>query len=280
MRVCVVVKMLGPDVDTLSDISSATVDYQEKSQICGQHVTRMNGLNPLSVFALALLTFGTTLRESANSQRPSQEDVDAIKVFVPIAPSKALEKVRGYWYLQRQDGRQFRQGCWCSPAGDESYRFEVKPLGNILMEKLLNKQPKNTSSTSGGELFEDLPDNVIRLTSPITRLEAGFESQPVGGKTSDRRRTVSWFYWNLQSKKYRKKRERKLKDVKNARKKQDLRQMRTMPYLLNIAMPTTGNTPGSGRWWCQKEEPTFADYAIMPDFKFTGLDRNGLYRHC
>ncbi len=108
------------------------------------------------------------------------------------------------------------QGCWCLPLGDEKAtvlkQAPEEYIDGEIAEQTAKKR-RQQAQQSRCELLEDHPDNVIRLTSPSRALEAVAGVNWTWRKTSDED-VQSSDLRNLQSKKYRKKRNEKLKDVK------------------------------------------------------------------
>lgn len=280
-------EMLGPDaLDTLSDISSATVDAT-KEKVKSVAVNLRDKFNEykdervkpfIEGIRSRIADIRDNLRESADAVKDQvREDVDAIKFRTNRSKQSFVEKVRGgidNFRGKMADNLDKVAGVL---RGDEKATVLKQAPEEYIDGEIVEQTAKKRrqQAQQAGELFEDLPDNVIRLTSPMTRLEAVASSQPDLADKPVTEDVQSLDSTEPPVEEVLEETQRKLKDSKNAPKEaKDL----TDEDIALFAQYYYANH-GAARQAIEvvdvKEEPTFADYAMAAGFtEFAGAFRS------
>lgn len=281
-------EMLGPDaLDTLSDISSATVDAT-KEKVKSVAVNLRDKFNEykdervkpfIEGIRSRIADIRDNLRESASAVKDQvQEDVDAIKFRTNRSKQSFVEKVRGGIDNFRGKMADNLDKVASVLRGDEKAtvlkQAPEEYIDGEIVEQTAKKR-RQQQAQQAGELFEDLPDNVIRLTSPITRLEAVASSQPDLAEKPVTEDVQSLDSTEPPVEEVPEETQRKLKDVKNAPKEAKDLTDEDIALFAQYYYANHGAARQAMEVVDAKEEPTFADYAMAAGFtEFAGAFRS------
>ena len=280
-------ELLGPDaLDTLSDISSATVDAT-KEKVKSVAVNLRDKFNEykdervkpfIEGIRSRIADIRDNLRESASAVKDQvQEDVDAIKFRTNRSKQSFVEKVRGgidTFKGKMADNLDKVAGVL---RGDEKATVLKQAPEEYIDGEIVEQTAKKRrqQAQQAGELFEDLPDNVIRLTSPITRLEAVASSQPDLAEKPVTEDIQSLDSMEPPVEEVPEETQRKLKDVKNAPKEAKDLTDEDIALFAQYYYANHGAARQAMEVVDAKEEPTFADYAMAAGFtEFAGAFRS------
>lgn len=280
-------EMLGPDaLDTLSDISSATVDAT-KEKVKSVAVNLRDKFNEykdervkpfIEGIRSRIADIRDNLRESASAVKDQvQEDVDAIKFRTNRSKQSFVEKVRGGIDTFRGKMADNLDKVAGVLRGDEKATVLKQAPEEYIDGEIVEQTAKKRrqQAQQAGELFEDLPDNVIRLTSPITRLEAVASSQPDLAEKPVTEDVQSLDSMEPPVEEVPEETQRKLKDVKNAPKEAKDLTDEDIALFAQYYYANHGAARQAMEAVDAKEEPTFADYAMASGFtEFAGAFRS------
>lgn len=277
-------EMLGPDaLDTLADISSATVDAT-KEKVKSVAVNLRDKFNEykdervkpfIEGIRSRIADIRDNLRESASAVKDQvQEDVDAIKFRTNRSKQSFVEKVRGGIDTFRGKMADNLDKVAGVLRGDEKATV-LKQAPEEYIDGEIVEQTAKKRRQQAGELFEDLPDNVIRLTSPITRLEAVASSQPDLAEKPVTEDVQSLDSTEPPVEEVPEETQRKLKDTKNAPKEAKDLTDEDIALFAQYYYANHGAARQAMEVVDAKEEPTFADYAMAAGFtEFAGAFRS------
>lgn len=280
-------ELLGPDaLDTLSDIGSATVDAT-KEKVKSVAVNLRDKFNEykdervkpfIEGIRSRIADIRDNLRESADAVKDQvREDVDAIKFRTNRSKQSFVEKVRGgidTFRGKMADNLDKVAGVLC---GDEKATVLKQAPEEYIDGEIVEQTAKKRrqQAQQAGELFEDLPDNVIRLTSPITRLEAVASSQPDLAEKPVTEDVQSLDSTEPPVEEVPEETQRKLKDTKNAPKEAKDLTDEDIALFAQYYYANHGAARQAMEVVDAKEEPTFADYAMAAGFtEFAGAFRS------
>lgn len=280
-------ELLGPDaLDTLSDISSATVDAT-KEKVKSVAVNLRDKFNEykdervkpfIEGICSRIADIRDNLRESASAVKDQvQEDVDAIKFRTNRSKQSFVEKVRGGIDTFRGKMADNLDKVAGVLRGDEKATVLKQAPEEYIDGEIVEPTAKKRrqQAQQAGELFEDLPDNVIRLTSPITRLEAVASSQPDLAEKPVTEDVQSLDSMEPPVEEVPEETQRKLKDVKNAPKEAKDLTDEDIALFAQYYYANHGAARQAMEVVDAKEEPTFADYAMAAGFtEFAGAFRS------
>lgn len=280
-------ELLGPDaLDTLSDISSATVDAT-KETVKSVAVNLRDKFNEYKDERVKPFIEGIrsriagvrdSLRESASAVKDQvQEDVDALKFRTNRSKQSFVEKVRGGIDTFRGKMADNLDKVAGVLRGDEKATVLKQAPEEYIDGEIVEQTAKKRrqQAQQAGELFEDLPDNVIRLTSPITRLEAVASSQPDLAEKPVTEDVQSLDSTEPPVEEVPEETQRKLKDVKNAPKEAKDLTDEDIALFAQYYYANHGAARQAMEVVDAKEEPTFADYAMAAGFtEFVGAFRS------
>lgn len=280
-------ELLGPDaLDTLSDISSATVDAT-KEKVKSVAVNLRDKFNEykdervkpfIEGICSRIADIRDNLRESASAVKDQvQEDVDAIKFRTNRSKQSFVEKVRGGIDTFRGKMADNLDKVAGVLRGDEKATVLKQAPEEYIDGEIVEQTAKKRrqQAQQAGELFEDLPDNVIRLTSPITRLEAVASSQPDLAEKPVTEDVQSLDSTEPPVEEVPEETQRKLKDVKNAPKEAKDLTDEDIALFAQYYYANHGAARQAMEVVDAKEEPTFADYAMAAGFtEFAGAFRS------
>jgi len=280
-------ELLGPDaLDTLSDISSATVDAT-KEKVKSVAVNLRDKFNEykdervkpfIEGICSRIADIRDNLRESASAVKDQvQEDVDAIKFRTNRSKQSFVEKVRGGIDTFRGKMADNLDKVAGVLRGDEKATVLKQAPEEYIDGEIVEQTAKKRrqQAQQAGELFEDLPDNVIRLTSPITRLEAVASSQPDLAEKPVTEDVQSLDSMEPPVEEVPEETQRKLKDVKNAPKEAKDLTDEDIALFAQYYYANHGAARQAMEVVDAKEEPTFADYAMAAGFtEFAGAFRS------
>lgn len=280
-------ELLGPDaLDTLSDIGSATVDAT-KEKVKSVAVNLRDKFNEykdervkpfIEGIRSRIADIRDNLRESADAVKVQvREDVDAIKFRTNRSKQSFVEKVRGGIDTFRGKMADNLDKVAGVLRGDEKAtvlkQAPEEYIDGEIVEQTAKKRRQQAQQAS--ELFEDLPDNVIRLTSPITRLEAVASSQPDLAEKPVTEDVQSLDSTEPPVEEVPEETQRKLKDVKNAPKEAKDLTDEDIALFAQYYYANHGAARQAMEVVDAKEEPTFADYAMAAGFtEFAGAFRS------
>lgn len=280
-------ELLGPDaLDTLSDISSATVDAT-KEKVKSVAVNLRDKFNEykdervkpfIEGIRSRIADIRDNLRESADAVKDQvREDVDAIKFRTNRSKQSFVEKVRGGIDTFRGKMADNLDKVAGVLRGDEKATVLKQAPEEYIDGEIVEQTAKKRrqQAQQAGELFEDLPDNVIRLTSPITRLEAVASSQPDLAEKPVTEDVQSLDSTEPPVEEVPEETQRKLKDVKNAPKEAKDLTDEDIALFAQYYYANHGAARQAMEVVDAKEEPTFADYAMAAGFtEFAGAFRS------
>lgn len=284
-------ELLGPDaLDTLSDISSATVDATKEKvkSVAANLRDKFNEYKDERVkpfiegIRSRIADIRDNLRESASAVKDQvQEDVEAIKFHTNRSKQSFIEKVRGGVDAFRGKMADNLDKVASVLRGDEKATVLKQAPEEYIDGEIVEQTAKKRrqQAQQAGELFEDLPDNVIRLSSPITRLEAVASSQPelaekpVTKATTEDAESLASTEPPLEG--VPEEAQRKLKDTKNAPKEAKDLTDEDIALFAQYYYANHGAARQAMEVVDAKEEPTFADYAMAAGFtEFVGAFRS------
>ena len=280
-------ELLGPDaLDTLSDINSATVDAT-KEKVKSVAVNLRDKFNEykdervkpfIEGIRSRIADIRDNLRESADAVKDQvREDVDAIKFRTNRSKQSFVEKVRGGIDTFRGKMADNLDKVAGVLRGDEKATVLKQAPEEYIDGEIVEQTAKKRrqQAQQAGELFEDLPDNVIRLTSPITRLEAVASSQPDLAEKPVTEDVQSLDSMKPPVEEVPEETQRKLKDVKNAPKEAKDLTDEDIALFAQYYYANHGAARQAMEVVDAKEEPTFADYAMAAGFtEFAGAFRS------
>lgn len=280
-------ELLGPDaLDTLSDISSATVDAT-KEKVKSVAVNLRDKFNEykdervkpfIEGICSRIADIRDNLRESASAVKDQvQEDVDAIKFRTNRSKQSFVEKVRGGIDTFRGKMADNLDKVAGVLRGDEKATVLKQAPEEYIDGEIVEQTAKKRrqQAQQAGELFEDLPDNVVRLTSPITRLEAVTSSQPDLAEKPVTEDVQSLDSTEPPVEEVPEETQRKLKDSKNAPKEAKDLTDEDIALFAQYYYANHGAARQAMEVVDAKEEPTFADYAMAAGFtEFAGAFRS------
>ena len=280
-------ELLGPDaLDTLSDISSATVDAT-KEKVKSVAVNLRDKFNEykdervkpfIEGIRSRIADIRDNLRESVSAVKDQvQEDVDAIKFRTNRSKQSFVEKVRGGIDNFRGKMADNLDKVVGVLRGDEKATVLKQAPEEYIDGEIVEQTAKKRrqQAQQAGELFEDLPDNVIRLTSPITRLEAVASSQPDLAEKPVTEDVQSLDSMEPPVEEVPEETQRKLKDTKNAPKEAKDLTDEDIALFAQYYYANHGAARQAMEVVDAKEEPTFADYAMAAGFtEFAGAFRS------
>lgn len=280
-------ELLGPDaLDTLSDIGSATVDAT-KEKVKSVAVNLRDKFNEykdervkpfIEGIRSRIADIRDNLRESADAVKVQvREDVDAIKFRTNRSKQSFVEKVRGGIDTFRGKMADNLDKVAGVLRGDEKATVLKQAPEEYIDGEIVEQTAKKRrqQAQQAGELFEDLPDNVIRLTSPITRLEAVASSQPDLAEKPVTEDVQSLDSTEPPVEEVPEETQRKLKDVKNAPKEAKDLTDEDIALFAQYYYANHGAARQAMEVVDAKEEPTFADYAMAAGFtEFAGAFRS------
>lgn len=280
-------ELLGPDaLDTLSDIGSATVDAT-KEKVKSVAVNLRDKFNEykdervkpfIEGIRSRIADIRDNLRESADAVKDQvREDVDAIKFRTNRSKQSFVEKVRGGIDTFRGKMADNLDKVAGVLRGDEKATVLKQAPEEYIDGEIVEQTAKKRrqQAQQAGELFEDLPDNVIRLTSPITRLEAVASSQPDLAEKPVTEDVQSLDSTEPPVEEVPEETQRKLKDVKNAPKEAKDLTDEDIALFAQYYYANHGAARQAMEVVDAKEEPTFADYAMAAGFtEFAGAFRS------
>lgn len=280
-------EMLGPDaLDTLSDISSATVDAT-KEKVKSVAINLRDKFNEykdervkpfIEGIRSRIADIRDNLRESAGAVKDQvREDVDAIKFHTNRSKQSFVEKVRGGIDNFRGKMADNLDKVASVLRGDEKATVLKQAPEDYIDGEIVDAKDKKRrqQAQQAGELFEDLPDNVIRLTSPITRLEAVASSQPDLAEKPVTEDVASLDSTEPPIEEVPEETQRKLKDTKNAPKEAKDLTDEDIALFAQYYYANHGAARQAMEIVDAKEEPTFADYAMAAGFtEFVGAFRS------
>lgn len=280
-------ELLGPDaLDTLSDISSATVDAT-KEKVKSVAVNLRDKFNEykdervkpfIEGIRSRIADIRDNLRESADAVKDQvREDVDAIKFRTNRSKQSFVEKVRGGIDTFRGKMADNLDKVAGVLRGDEKATVLKQAPEEYIDGEIVEQTAKKRrqQAQQAGELFEDLPDNVVRLTSPITRLEAVASSQPDLAEKPVTEDVQSLDSTEPPVEEVPEETQRKLKDVKNAPKEAKDLTDEDIALFAQYYYANHGAARQAMEVVDAKEEPTFADYAMAAGFtEFAGAFRS------
>lgn len=280
-------ELLGPDaLDTLSDISSATVDAT-KEKVKSVAVNLRDKFNEykdervkpfIEGIRSRIADIRDNLRESVSAVKDQvQEDVDAIKFRTNRSKQSFVEKVRGGIDNFRGKMADNLDKVVGVLRGDEKATVLKQAPEEYIDGEIVEQTAKKRrqQDQQAGELFEDLPDNVVRLTSPITRLEAVASSQPDLAEKPVTEDVQSLDSTEPPVEEVPEETQRKLKDTKNAPKEAKDLTDEDIALFAQYYYANHGAARQAMEVVDAKEEPTFADYAMAAGFtEFAGAFRS------
>lgn len=285
-------ELLGPDaLDTLSDISSATVDAT-KEKVKSVAVNLRDKFNEykdervkpfIEGIRSRIADIRDNLRESASAVKDQvQEDVEAIKFHTNRSKQSFVERVRGGIDNFRGKMADNLDKVASVLRGDGKATVLKQAPEEYIDGEIVEQTAKKRrqQAQQAGELFEDLPDNVIRLTSPITRLEAVASSQPELAEKPSVEAIADSDAESLASTEpplegVPEEAQRKLKDTKNAPKEAKDLTDEDIALFAQYYYANHGAARQAMEVVDAKEEPTFADYAMAAGFtEFVGAFRS------
>lgn len=280
-------EMLGPDaLDTLSDISSATVDAT-KEKVKSVAVNLRDKFNEYKDERVKPFIEGIrsriagvrdNLRESASAVKDQvQADVEAIKFRTNRSKQSFVERVRGGIDNFRGKMADNLDKVASVLRGDEKATVLKQAPKEYIDGEIVEPTAKKRrqQAQQAGELFEDLPDNVVRLSSPITRLEAVASSQPDLAEKPVTEDVQSLDSTEPPVEEVPEETQRKLKDVKNAPKEAKDLTDEDIALFAQYYYANHGAARQAMEVVDAKEEPTFADYAMAAGFtEFAGAFRS------
>lgn len=280
-------ELLGPDaLDTLSDISSATVDAT-KEKVKSVAVNLRDKFNEykdervkpfIEGIRSRIADIRDNLCESANAVKDQvREDVDAIKFHTNRSKQSFVEKVRGGIDNLRGKMADNLDKVASVLRGDEKATVLKQAPEEYIDGEIVEQTAKKRrqQAQQAGELFEDLPDNIIRLTSPITRLEAVASSQPDLADKPVSEDVASLDSTEPPIEEVPEETQRKLKDTKNAPKEAKDLTDEDIALFAQYYYANHGAARQAMEVVDAKEEPTFADYAMAAGFtEFVGAFRS------
>lgn len=280
-------ELLGPDaLDTLSDIGSATVDAT-KEKVKSVAVNLRDKFNEykdervkpfIEGIRSRIADIRDNLRESASAVKDQvQEDVDAIKFRTNRSKQSFVEKVRGGIDTFRGKMADNLDKVAGVLRGDEKATVLKQAPEEYIDGEIVEQTAKKRrqQAQQAGELFEDLPDNVIRLTSPMTRLEAVASSQPDLADKPVREDVKSLDSTEPPIEEVPEEAQRKLKDTKDAPKEAKDLTDEDIALFAQYYYANHGAARQAMEVVDAKEEPTFADYAMAAGFtEFAGAFRS------
>lgn len=280
-------ELLGPDaLDTLSDIGSATVDAT-KEKVKSVAVNLRDKFNEykdervkpfIEGIRSRIADIRDNLRESADAVKDQvREDVDAIKFRTNRSKQSFVEKVRGGIDTFRGKMADNLDKVAGVLRGDEKATVLKQAPEEYIDGEIVEQTAKKRrqQAQQAGELFEDLPDNVIRLTSPITRLEAVASSQPDLAEKPVTEDVQSLDSTEPPVEEVPEETQRKLKDTKNAPKEAKDLTDEDIALFAQYYYANHGAARQAMEVVDAKEEPTFADYAMAAGFtEFAGAFRS------
>lgn len=280
-------ELLGPDaLDTLSDISSATVDAT-KETIKSVAINLRDKFNEykdervkpfIEGIRSRIADIRDSLRESADAVKDQvREDVDAIKFRTNRSKQSFVEKVRGGVDNFRGKMADNLDKVASVLRGDEKATVLKQAPEDYIDGEIVEPTTKKRrqQAQQAGELFEDLPDNVVRLTSPIMRLEAVASSQPDLAEKPVTEDVQSLDSTEPPVEEVPEETQRKLKDSKNAPKEAKDLTDEDIALFAQYYYANHGAARQAMEVVDAKEEPTFADYAMAAGFtEFAGAFRS------
>ena len=280
-------ELLGPDaLDTLSDISSATVDAT-KEKVKSVAVNLRDKFNEykdervkpfIEGIRSRIADIRDNLRESASAVKDQvREDVDAIKFRTNRSKQSFVEKVRGGIDTFRGKMADNLDKVAGVLRGDEKATVLKQAPEEYIDGEIVEQTAKKRrqQAQQAGELFEDLPDNVVRLSSPITRLEAVASSQPDLAEKPVLDDVQSLDSTEPPIEEVPEETQRKLKDTKNAPKEAKDLTDEDIALFAQYYYANHGAARQAMEVVDAKEEPTFADYAMAAGFtEFAGAFRS------
>lgn len=280
-------ELLGPDaLDTLSDISSATVDAT-KEKVKSVAVNLRDKFNEykdervkpfIEGIRSRIADIRDNLRESASAVKDQvREDVEAIQFRTNRSKQSFVEKVRGGIDNFRGKMADNLDKVASVLRGDEKATVLKQAPEEYIDGEIVEQTAKKRrqQAQQAGELFEDLPDNVIRLTSPITRLEAVASSQPDLADKPVLDDVQSLDSTEPPVEEVPEEAQRKLKDTKNAPKEAKDLTDEDIALFAQYYYANHGAARQAMEVVDAKEEPTFADYAMAAGFtEFVGAFRS------
>ena len=280
-------ELLGPDaLDTLSDISSATVDAT-KEKVKSVAVNLRDKFNEykdervkpfIEGIRSRIADIRDNLRESASAVKDQvQEDYEAIKFRTNRSKQSFVEKVRGGIDNFRGKMADNLDKVVGVLRGDEKATVLKQAPEEYIDGEMVEQTAKKRrqQAQQAGELFEDLPDNVVRLTSPITRLEAVASSQPDLADKPVTEDVQSLDSTEPPVEEVPEETQRKLKDVKNAPKEAKDLTDEDIALFAQYYYANHGAARQAMEVVDAKEEPTFADYAMAAGLtEFAGAFRS------
>lgn len=280
-------ELLGPDaLDTLSDISSATVDAT-KEKVKSVAVNLRDKFNEykdervkpfIEGIRSRIADIRDNLRESASAVKDQvQEDYEAIKFRTNRSKQSFVERVRGGVDAFRGKMADNLDKVASVLRGDEKATVLKQAPEEYIDGEIVEQTAKKRrqQAQQAGELFEDLPDNVIRLSSPITRLEAVASSQPDLADKPVLDDVQSLDSTEPPIEEVPEEAQRKLKDSKNAPKEAKDLTDEDIALFAQYYYANHGAARQAMEVVDAKEEPTFADYAMAAGFtEFAGAFRS------
>lgn len=280
-------ELLGPDaLDTLSDISSATVDAT-KEKVKSVAVNLRDKFNEykdervkpfIEGIRSRIADIRDNLRESADAVKDQvREDVDAIKFRTNRSKQSFVEKVRGGVDNFRGKMADNLDKVASVLRGDEKATVLKQAPEDYIDGEIVEPTTKKRrqQAQQAGELFEDLPDNVVRLTSPITRLEAVASSQPDLADKPVSEDVASLDSTEPPIEEVPEETQRKLKDTKDVPKEAKDLTDEDIALFAQYYYANHGAARQAMEVVDAKEEPTFADYAMAAGFtEFAGAFRS------
>lgn len=280
-------ELLGPDaLDTLSDISSATVDAT-KEKVKSVAVNLRDKFNEYKDERVKPFIEGIrsriagvrdSLRESAGAVKDQvREDYETLKFHTNRSKQSFVEKVRGGVDNFRGKMADNLDKVASVLRGDEKATVLKQAPEDYIDGEIVEQTAKKRrqQAQQAGELFEDLPDNVIRLTSPITRLEAVASSQPDLAEKPVTEDVQSLDSTEPPVEEVPEETQRKLKDTKNAPKEAKDLTDEDIALFAQYYYANHGAARQAMEVVDAKEEPTFADYAMAAGFtEFAGAFRS------
>lgn len=280
-------ELLGPDaLDTLSDISSATVDAT-KEKVKSVAVNLRDKFNEykdervkpfIEGIRSRIASVRDSLRESAGAVKDQvREDVETLKFRTNRSKQSFVEKVRGGIDTFRGKMADNLDKVAGVLRGDEKAtvlkQVPEEYIDGEIVEQTAKK--RRQQAQQAGELFEDLPDNVVRLTSPITRLEAVASSQPDLAEKPVTEDVQSLNSTEPPIEEVPEEAQRKLKDTKNAPKEAKDLTDEDIALFAQYYYANHGAARQAMEVVDAKEEPTFADYAMAAGLtEFVGAFRS------
>ena len=280
-------ELLGPDaLDTLSDISSATVDAT-KEKVKSVAVNLRDKFNEykdervkpfIEGIRSRIADIRDNLRESAGAVKDQvREDVDAIKFRTNRSKQSFVEKVRGGIDTFRGKMADNLDKVAGVLRGDEKATVLKQAPEEYIDGEIVEQTAKKRrqQAQQAGELFEDLPDNVVRLTSPMTRLEAVASSQPDLADKPVSEDVASLDSTEPSIEEVPEETQRKLKDTKDVPKEAKDLTDEDIALFAQYYYANHGAARQAMEIVDAKEEPTFADYAMAAGFtEFAGAFRS------